>query len=181
MSPLYATALILYPSRRTRYIEANWPKKWVKSTLENVKRLWEKYREATPSAAILVSLSYGNISKELKELNAFNQIAQSLGTYTRPASQDEYEDYCSREPYSISQLSALEWWCEDTQRQRWPRLSYIAIDILLILAISDELERVFSGARRTITWERGQLDPENIEMTECLKHWKRSGILNKLF
>jgi len=39
MSALYAAALILYPSRHTRYIELNWPKKWVKTTLERVKRL----------------------------------------------------------------------------------------------------------------------------------------------
>jgi hypothetical protein len=64
------------------------------------------------------------------------------------------------------------------QRQRWPRLSYMAIDILSIPAMSDEPERVFSGARRTILWERGQMEPETLEMTECLKHWKRSGILD---
>jgi hypothetical protein len=181
LSPLYAAALILHPGRRTKYIEVNWPKKWVKSTLEKVQKLWEKYREAAPSAANLVSSSYGNTPKEPKTLNAFDQIAQSLGSYTRPASQDEYEDYYSGEPYGISQPSALEWWCEDTQRQRWPRLSHMAIDILSIPAMSDEPERVFSGARRTITWERGQIDPETIEMTECLKHWKRSKVLNKLF
>jgi hAT family protein len=44
--------------------------------------------------------------------------------------------------------------------------------------MSDEPERVFSGARRTISWERGQMEPETLEMTECLKHWKRSGILD---
>jgi hypothetical protein len=181
LSPLYAAALILHPGRRTKYIEVNWPKRWVKLTLEKAKKLWEKYWEATPSPAVLVSSSYGNTVKEPKELNAFDQIAQSLGSYTRPASQDEYEDYCSREPYGISQPSALEWWCEDAQRQRWPRLSHMAIDILSIPAMSDELERVFSGARRTITWERGQIEPETVEMTECLKHWKRSGVLNKLF
>jgi hypothetical protein len=64
------------------------------------------------------------------------------------------------------------------QRQRWPWLSYMAIDILSIPAMSDELERVFSGARRTILWERGQMELETLEMTECLKHWKRSGILD---
>ena len=25
------------------------------------------------------------------------------------------------------------------------------------------------------------MDPKTIEMTECLKYWKRSGVLNKLF
>ena len=180
LSPLYATTLILHLGRRTKYIEVNWPKKLVKSTLEKVKKLWEKYWEATPSPATLVSSLYSNTPKEPKELNAFDQIAQSLGSYTWPASQDEYKDYCSRELYSISQPSALEWWCKDMQRQRWPQLSHMAIDILSIPAMSDEPERVFSGARCTITWERGQMDPETIEITECLKYWKQSRILNKL-
>ena len=45
--------------------------------------------------------------------------------------------------------------------------------------MSAEPERVFSGARRTISWERSQLSPENIEKTECLKHWENSGILEQ--
>jgi hypothetical protein len=56
----------------------------------------------------------------------------------------------------------------------------MAIDILSIPAMSAEPERVFSGARRTVSWERAQMDPETLEMTECLKHWKKSGILDKL-
>jgi hAT family C-terminal dimerisation region len=54
----------------------------------------------------------------------------------------------------------------------------MAIDILSIPPMSDELERVFSGARRTVTWDKGQIEPRTIEMRECLKHWKKSGILN---
>jgi hypothetical protein len=57
----------------------------------------------------------------------------------------------------------------------------MAIDILSIPPMSDEPERVFSGARRTVTWDRGQIEAETIELRECLKHWKRSGILNKFF
>ncbi len=56
----------------------------------------------------------------------------------------------------------------------------MAFDILLVLAMSDELERVFSGARCTILWDRIQLGPEIVEAVECLKHWKRSGILNEI-
>ena len=56
----------------------------------------------------------------------------------------------------------------------------MAIDIFSIPAMSDEPERVFLGARRTITWDRAQLAPKTIEKTECLKHWKRSGILNDM-
>ena len=56
---------------------------------------------------------------------------------------------------------------------------YVAIDILLIPAMSDELERVFLGACCIILWERAQLGAENIERVECSKHWKRSGITNE--
>jgi hypothetical protein len=54
----------------------------------------------------------------------------------------------------------------------------MAINILSIPPMSDEPERVFSGARRTISWDRGQIEPATIEMRECLKHWKKSGILD---
>ena len=43
ISPLYATALILYPNRCTKYIEANWKKQQVKLTLKKVKDLQETY------------------------------------------------------------------------------------------------------------------------------------------
>jgi len=64
------------------------------------------------------------------------------------------------------------------QRQHWPRLSLIAIDILSILVMSDEPERVFSGAYHTVSWDKRQMVPETMEWRECLKHWKRSGILD---
>ena len=54
----------------------------------------------------------------------------------------------------------------------------MAIDIISIPPMSDELERVFSRARRIVSWDRGQMEPETIEMRECLKHWKKSKILN---
>jgi hypothetical protein len=57
----------------------------------------------------------------------------------------------------------------------------MAIDILSIPLMSNEPERVFLGARRMISWDRGQLEPDTIEIRECLKHWKRSGILNAFF
>ena len=67
----------------------------------------------------------------------------------------------------------------DAQRQRWPRLALMAIDVLSIPPMSDEPERVFSEARCTVTWDRGQIEAETIELRELLKHWKKSGILNK--
>ena len=46
--------------------------------------------------------------------------------------------------------------------------------------MSDEAERVFSGTHRTILWDRSQLSPKTIEAVECLKHWKKNGILDMI-
>ena len=108
MSALYAAALILHPGHRTRYIEVNWPKKWVKPTLEKVKKLWQDYQKAASISITLVSPSYGRLFEEPKKLDTFDQITQSLKQVAWPASQDEYEDYNSGEPYELGkEVSAL--------------------------------------------------------------------------
>jgi hAT family C-terminal dimerisation region len=77
-------------------------------------------------------------------------------------------------------VSPIKWWTKDIQQKRWPRLSLFALDILSIPAMSDKPERVFSGARRTITWDKAQLNPDTIEVRELLQDWKRTGILGDL-
>ena len=177
MSPLYAAALILNPSRRTRYIQSQWPSALAKPTLAKVKKLWERYRD---EVQILqpnpLAFQYGS-NKVPKDLDVFEQIALSLQTVTRLASEDEYKDYNSGDSYKPGKIGALGWWLQDTQRQRWPRLSLMAIDILLIPPMSDKPERVFSGACHMVTQDKGQLELGTIEHQECLKHQKRSGIL----
>ena len=56
----------------------------------------------------------------------------------------------------------------------------MATDILSIPAMSADPERVFSGARRTISWDRMLLGATTIEKGECLKSWIRSGITRGL-
>jgi hypothetical protein len=98
----------------------------------------------------------------------------------RPSNRDEYQDYINQLLYDIGEMIALQWWGLELQRMHYPRLSLMLFDILSVLAMSDELERVFSGARRTITWDKAQIEPNTIEMRECLKHWKKSKILNQI-
>jgi hypothetical protein len=148
--------------------------------LAAVKKLWERYQEEVIPSQADLAFSYNNLS-EPKELDTFDQIALSLRSVARLTSEDQYEDYNCQDSHSPGKIGALAWWLQDAQRQRWPRLALMAIDILSIPPISDEPERVFSGARRTVSWDRGQIEAETIELRECLKHWKRSGILNKFF
>ena len=55
----------------------------------------------------------------------------------------------------------------------------MAIDIYSIPAMSAELERVFSAAKRTVSDFRGGLQSETIEILECLKSWFRLAVFMK--
>jgi hypothetical protein len=67
--------------------------------------------------------------------------------------------------------NARSWWLEPTQRSSYPALSVMALDMLSIPAMSAEPERLFSGAKITITDRRNQLCIESIQAIECLKSW----------
>ena len=80
--------------------------------MARVKKLWEKYREEVQLPPTNLAFSYDN-PREPRELDAFDQIVLSLRSVTRPASEDEYEDYNSQDPFSLGKRGALSWWCHD--------------------------------------------------------------------
>jgi hypothetical protein len=143
-SPAYAAALILHPSRRKAYIQKNWPRSWHKKIFNNVKKLWEDKYKGLPTIDPTPSL----VPKP--QLDEYNLLAQELDVVGIVSSIDEYEAYTSQTPIPID-CSPLTWWLRDGQRERYPRLSKMAIDILSIPAMSADPERVFSSARRTIS------------------------------
>jgi hypothetical protein len=46
----------------------------------------------------------------------------------------------------------------------------MAIDILSIPAMSAEVERIFSGARYIVLWDRTQMTAKTLEIVEYLKY-----------
>jgi hypothetical protein len=168
-SPAYAAAIILHPSRRKQYILRNWKKSWHKKAFTDVKKLWEaEYKN--------IEVSNTSYTGPTTEPDEFDLMARELDVTTGPTViEDEYEDFAENSPHAITR-TALDWWLEDAQRTKYPRLSQMAIDILSIPAMSAEPERVFSGARRTISWDRSQLGANTIMKMECLKSWYRSHI-----
>ncbi len=72
MSLLYVVVLIFNPARRTRYIEINCLKKWSKPILVKVKKFWKRYREEVIFLSTIVPFSYDNLSKEVREFDAFD-------------------------------------------------------------------------------------------------------------
>src|SRR6267378_7585634 len=158
--PVYAAALLLHPSRRKRYIDANWKRSWVRSVLPKLKCLWEEKYARNEEATGLTPSQQTHEPDELLEQDL--NVVQTFA--------DDWESFIAADPTEMSTKTALEWWCQEQQQSRYPRLSRMAIDILSIPAMSAEAERVFSGARRQIPWSRA-----TVEQMECLNHWLRKG------
>ena len=170
--PAYAAALLLHPSRRTRYIDINWNKSWVTAVLPTLQRLWEEKYATADVNRVFPS------SEPTHEPDEYDLLEQDLDVVQTSA--DDWVSFIEADPTEISTKTALEWWCQEQQRMRYPRLSCMAIDILSVPAMSAEAERVFSGARRQIPWSRANLGSKTIEQMECLKHWLKNGWLDQL-
>ena len=87
---------------------------------------------------------------------------------------DELERYLALPILPNTGISARQWWLEPSQQRVSPNLSRMAIELLSIPAMSAEPERLFSGAKLTISDQRASLQAQTIEATECLKSWCRS-------
>jgi hAT family C-terminal dimerisation region len=184
-SPYYAAARIFDPSCRTTWLKGN-DNQWIhngEAKFRKVKALWDKFIREIPEIELRTTSIEGkkNHAKDVKieELDAFQQLKlKQRNQQARPQSQDEFESYCSQTPsYDLEGISPITWWTLESQQTLWPRLSVLAINVLSIPGMSDKPERKFSGARRTISWERAAFNMDTVEMTECLKDWKTSGIL----
>ena len=184
-SPYYLAARIFDPECRTAFLK---DKDKISMTHEGekklyvVQKLWERFRDnALPPA------SYETINKEptlesTEQLSAFHKARRRhIEEQTRPQSQDEFDNYIGENPIPLdSCTTSFQWWNLPLQRTRFPRLSQLAIEVLSIPGMSDKPERVFSGARRRVPWDRTKTSPQILEETECLKDWADHGILGIL-
>lgn len=141
--------------------------------MQEVRKLWQEQYSTRDVPRPASSSSF----EQSIEPDEFDIIERELNVVQLKASKrDDIDSFITAEPVHIEK-TALEWWLEEAQRRTYPRLSQMAIDILSIPAMSAEAERVFSGARRQISWSRARLGAGTIEHMECLKHWMKNKVL----
>ena len=162
-SPAYVAALVLNPNFKWQYIEHNWTSEWIPESKRMIKLFWnEQYKpqelSKPPSAFTEPTVLSTN---PLKNFKRAHQQVQSF--------EDEYAHYCAQD--CELEVDPLKWWLDDAQQKKYPNLSKMAIDVLSIPAMSAEPERVFSGAKHTLTQYRNRLGMETIRAFECLKSW----------
>ncbi|OWT42471.1 restless-like transposase [Pochonia chlamydosporia 170] len=165
-TPVYAAAILLHPSLREAHLKEAWKDQpqYIGPAIAAVRKLWDDFKPQQ--------------EPEIEEdLSAYEAYKKRI--YQKSSCHDEFSRFIEGPTLPIGDSSALSWWLEPTQQTSYPSLYHLAINIFSIPAMSAEAERVFSGARRTVSWDRGRLSAQIVEYTECLKHWIKSGLLDQ--
>ena len=173
-SSYYLAAIALHPSYRINYFKKNWDaadhklSNW-ETRLSTLWSLYKaRYQKSSTQQHILPfkrPQQDDHLAGLLEKLNpSEDEIA------------DEWALFQASRTIKI-ECSPLSWWLQPEQQKNWPYLTSMAVDILSIPAMSDEPERVFSGGRRTVSWERMRLGEQTIQAAECLKSWFREDFL----
>ena len=131
--PVYAAALLLDPSKRQAYIKQNWPHEWHDNSICAARQIWESgYNTFVVPEQENCPVGTSKLAKEKKKDNQLQHLLQSIQVKTAPPTEkDDFNTFIADTPISID-CTPLEWWCQPTQRQRYPRLHRMAIDILSI-------------------------------------------------
>src|SRR5258708_7221471 len=173
--PVYAAALLLDPSKRLAYLEKNWPSGWHEAAIAGARGIWvTEYQglDTPPEPDHPTPAPTTSSSGSLSFLFQLSAVTED----TEPTTADDLDAFIRLKPFAIK-CTPLEWWLRPEQRSQLPRLSRMAFDILSIPSESAEPERVFSGARRTASWDRLRITCQNLEKVECVGNWMREGLI----
>lgn len=175
-SPYYILAVLLDPRRRLEYFKDNSKQDWADKR-ELGENIWlkTKYPNGVPPPPKTPGRKKQSRHETDDPISAFATAFDGLSWRTGKRSEDEFSDFIESAQHQLSKgQTALSFWLDEAQRTRWPLLSKLARDILSIPAMSAEDERVFSGARRTLSWERSMMGPVLLNRLECLKYWSKT-------
>ncbi|KAF6520694.1 hypothetical protein HZS61_014957 [Fusarium oxysporum f. sp. conglutinans] len=115
-NPIYATALLLHPEKRRRYLDRHWAEEWRQTAIAGARRHWAKYKDRP-----LSSDSAARLSNERREVTPYERIKQSMSVLDEPGDEDEFEKFVNSPPRHMTTNTPLEWWCREEQRIERPR------------------------------------------------------------
>ena len=135
--------------------------------IRRAKELWSKYSDSDEE------VEDGDDLTEFEIWRLNRQKKQRVGK-----ANDEFTRFINL-PADNTKMPVLQWWLQPSQKEAYPRLQKMAIDVLTAPATSADSERVFSHGRRVIPWTRASLATNTIEEILCMKYWIMSGLIDE--
>ncbi|KAF4435092.1 putative AC9 transposase [Fusarium austroafricanum] len=198
-TPVYYAAIALHPAYRWGYFEDVWADRpdWIQTAKSLVEELYrshyepriisrdrergepvtkkrrmyrnpfDKYREESRQAPTLLQPA-SSMTTLLQAEDAASSSTHAVG--------DEYSDWF-RDVHKSDQniLDPISYWYE--RREEYPRLSQMALDVLSVLPMSADVERLFSTCGRMVRGDRARLDASTIGMTQTVRPWHCGGYI----
>jgi hypothetical protein len=159
---------------------------WFNDCKKRLRELWEKtYKEREingESQQLAATYSdYTSLRFQFRHALGNHNQPQNNGRHRRRPNitqiQDELDQYLS-EPQVLESLhnggDPMTWW-RDVGSRRFPRLCFLAADLLSIPPSTGNTEREFNGAGGMITAKRSSLSPYIVNQARCLSSWHQTG------
>ena len=171
----YMAATVLNPIHKWQWFETRWIEgpllDWLRKGKRHLRDLWTNcYADPT---------NIQEVRPNIVATNSDDAFAAFLYQQEGPIL-DELELYLiePRLAFTDSTTAAafrpLSWWTDLAQRDRFPRLSKLAWDLLTIPVMSAEIERIFSECALALGDQRHRLISETLEEQMLLKSWLRN-------
>ncbi|KAF5228115.1 hypothetical protein FANTH_14595 [Fusarium anthophilum] len=198
-TPVYYAAIALHLAYRWGYFEDVWADRpdWIQTAKSLVEELYRSHYEpriisrdrergepVTKKRRIYRN-PFDEYREESRQAPTLLQPAPSITTLlqaedaasssTHPVG-DEYSDWF-RDVHKSDQniLDPISYWYE--RREEYLRLSQMALDVLSVLPMSADVERLFSTCGRMVRDDRARLDASTIGMTQTVRSWHCGGYI----
>ncbi|RKK76543.1 hypothetical protein BFJ71_g16920 [Fusarium oxysporum] len=162
-TPVYSAALLLHPSKRLKYLRQNWYEDLHDGAINKARQIWAQHKD----------LPVASTPEEPPEIQmtAYDKLELSLDATEACDHEDELERFINGSPCKIAYSGTYTY---------LGHMLIMYVNVLSIAPMSDKAERVFSGAQRTISFDRARLGAETIEMTECLGNWDKNDLIREV-
>jgi hypothetical protein len=174
----YMASLVLYPGQKLSFVDYHWIGRriWIERVKKDVKRLRKssykrRFNEALISDVESIVEAGVNFTR-MREPDDLDVFLNPPNFYTAQAVPpiDEYKEFL-KTPVAYCE-KPLRWW--QLHQKKWLNFYRMTMDMLLILFMNAECERVFSAVGYLINGRRNHLKEDIIEATSCLRSWSES-------
>jgi hypothetical protein len=166
----YRAAIYLNPTLKRQWFVDKWSNthpQWIRDVDDLMEEQLGVYQRLHPHAQAASKRRCSN-SMEMSNFERYNLVTSAL-------SGSELELY-KREPVLQGKGNIIHWWRDN--KERYPVLYHMAMDLLAAPATTAADERVFSQGDDIVNNERPRLSEEMAEQQVCLRSWIAGGMVS---